>query len=216
MSNTAEIINKVMEEKNERVQKVRSLVSNIDLQLGELNKKLSALTDKYVTQEIAGNNEVLAGIDKDINDTRLSIENLQGKKNAYERLAKDDNQFKDTIPKILECARKDRNERFEKIKEKQGEKEALKLKIEEMENKLLGIDSELYVLNQNKELRLLKPLLKDIEPRKIKIGFEDSYIGVLLSEGTSSEFLEQYLEPTEVYEKPRPTSIMSEVRYHHN
>ena len=198
-TSTEERINELMEEKSVREHKIRLLIKGVDAQINDLNKTMSTLTDHYVTQEIEGNLEALAAIDKEITDTRLNIENLQGKKDAYGRLDKEEKYIKDAIPKILESARKDMNERNQKIGKKQEEKEALKLKIKEIENKINIIDAELFTLNVMKETSLLRPLLNYIETRKIKNGFEDQYLQVLLSEGSSSEYLDQYIDNSSIY-----------------
>lgn len=193
-TSTQERINELMEEKSVREHKIRLLIKGVDAQINDLNKIMSTLTDNYVTQEIEGNVEALAAIDKEITDTRLNIENLQGKKDAYGRLDKEEKYIKDAIPKILESARKDMNERTEKVNKKNEEKKALELKIKEIENKIKSVDAELFILHSNDVVSLIKPLLKYIEPRKIKNGFEEQYLRVLLSDGPSSEYLDQYID----------------------
>lgn len=210
-TSTEKKVNELLQAVHLRNSKIKESVESIDNQIKYMESKIADLMDKYVSLEMANRTTELKEIDKSINSIRLQIESLKGKRDAYSKLP-EDKRIKEAIPKILESARKDKEERFEQFKKKVADKKILeaklKEKINEMENQLESMDEEIKQLRVKKEVNAILPLLKYIEPRKI--GNVDGYIGALL-DNDSNEVLEQYLEKDSVRIPKVTTSLNEEV-----
>lgn len=191
--------------------KVKDLTSSIDKEILLVDKNLEKLTNIYIQREIAGDTENLKEVEKSINEAVQNKETLKLKKQAYERSALSDKNVTDGIPEVLELARTTKEERYKSIEDKQNQIDQLNEKIEELKNAKENVERERSRLWDKKEERELRPLLKYIEKRKVNSTFEESYLMALLG-GATGPLLEQYLEPIEDNQDPRPMSIMSNVR----
>lgn len=209
-TSTEKKVNELLQSVELRGSKIKESIEIIDNQIGELESKITDLMDKYVSLEIDGKSAELKEIDKSINQTRLQIESLKGKKEAYSKLATDDRHVKEAIPQILESARSDMEERYGKVKKKIADREALKEKIKGMEGQLEELEREISQLRVDKEVKVIKPLLKYIETREVEQ--EESYIIALLH-NSPKEIVEQYLKKNIPWRGPRSTMVIKELNH---
>ncbi len=208
-TSTEEKVSSLLNENEERIAQIKNSIKENDVQIEELQNNITDLMDKYVSLKMDGKTSELKEIDKSINTTRLKIEDLKGKKEAYLRLIDDDRRIVSEIPGILELARKDNKQRFEQLQKKISDEKKMKEEFEEkereMKKQLEIVESEISQLRVEKEANAILPLLKYIESRKIKnkIG----YASALVSD-ESKEFLEQYIYKDTSNVMPRATTTL--------
>jgi chromosome segregation ATPase len=212
MSKTSKIVSDLLEERASRLHKIKQASSSVEDKIKELNVKMTGLLNKFVKLDLLGNTEEKNIVDKSIKELRLEIEDLNNKKEAYQRVSVEDISLKDGLTKAIEIAREENAERIERFLKKIEERDAFKIKLEEMENELKRLDSEISDLHKDKQAKELRPLLKYIEPRKIRSMGEEDYLRVLVSEGPSSQYLEQYIEPVRNLER-QPENLCRNIVY---
>lgn len=192
-TSTAELINSLLNEKNARESKIEEAIASLDKQIEGLEKNIDSLIDKCVSLELDGTTPEAEEIDKSIAEMRREIDILKGKREAYRRQLSGDKYIRREIPKILEAARRDRDQRLKQYEKKLAESDTLKNKIAELQKKLNIVEDEVINLRHDKEVQDLRPILKYIEPRKIKLMNEDRYLRNLLA-GEPKQCLEQCIE----------------------
>lgn len=198
-----EKVNLLLNENESRVSKIKDSINDIEVKIGEFESQITDLMDNYVSLELEGNVTALKEVDKSINSTRIEIESLKGKKEAYLRLINDDRHIQKDIPKILELARGYRKERLKQLEKKRAEKEKLKENMQGIKKNIENIEREINDLGTRKEVRIIKPLLKYIEHREVEE--EESYLDALLDNETKEQ-LESYLKKDKVpWAGPRST-----------
>lgn len=190
-----EKVNILLNENESRISKIKDSIKDVEMQIGELESKNTDLMDNYVSLELEGNVAALKEVDKSINSTRLKIESLKGKKEAYLRLINDDRHIQKEIPQILELARGYRKERLKQLEKKRTEKEGLNEQIKGIKKHIEEVEREIYELEFKREINIIKPLLKHIEHREVE--GEENYLDALLDNETKEQ-LENYLKKVKI------------------
>ncbi|WP_270215510.1 hypothetical protein [Clostridium butyricum] len=198
----------LLNENESRISKIKDSINDVEMQIGEFESKITDLMDNYVSLELEGNVAALKEVDKSINSTRLKIESLKGKKEAYLRLINDDRHIQKEIPQILELARGYRKERLKQLEKKRTEKEGLNEQIKGIKKHIEEIEREIYELEFKREINIIKPLLKHIEHREV--DNEEMYLNALIDNETKEQLECHLKQDRSSWVRPRVTINVDE------
>lgn len=204
---TDEAVNELLDHIDAREEKIQSKIEEMQQEATTIKRNIDDLMMELVDCELNEDEKRQEDINKKASSLRNKYNEIQDKIKAYEGTLKDHNFIEIKIPNVIDIAKKQNAERGKVIKQKIALKEELQGKMAEIEKQIKAVDLELDNLYFRTEAKKLKPLLKYIEPRKIKGGYEESYLSCLIS--GEKELLEQYIEPDiEEYKVPEDLCIM--------
>ncbi|MGI1659609.1 MAG: hypothetical protein ACRKFN_11570 [Desulfitobacterium sp.] len=204
----------------ERIEILQEESTEVDSQIGELMTEL-------INYEIEENDQGQAEVNKKLAKLRSRKSELHDKIKAYQSAAPAAAQsdelslVKKELPKIVSLAKKQQKERAKNLDILREQKEKLLKEIKELQDKATSMDWQMDSMYGHPEAKIMLPLLRYIESRPIKHGFEESYLSAYL-EG-ADEFLEQYIEKPDITRSnhrvdlcisPRPIPAPSEGMYH--
>jgi cell division protein FtsB len=146
-----------------------------------------------------------------INGALQEKEKLNFKKRAYEIATINNKALQEALPQVLDLARESQKQKRIDINENLKQYRKLKNDITELERQIKKLASDDFRLEHQNEARELVPLLKYIEKRAINGRETDEYMQLLIDFGPNAD-IEKFIQETKSYEKPAPTSIMSNER----
>lgn len=206
-TSTATIVSNLLDKRAMRINKIKNASSSAEDKIKELNIKMTELLNTFVELDLQGETEKKNIIDKSIKELRLEIEEWNNKKEAYQRVSIEDKSLIDDLNDAIESAREENIERIKALQKKIEERDSLCMRIKKLEEELKGLDREVEGLKVEKQAKQLLPLLKYIEPRKIKFMRDVTYLQALIS-GEPKEILEQYIEPVVNGLESKPENIL--------
>jgi DNA repair exonuclease SbcCD ATPase subunit len=200
MSKLQETVNELMEQVQRRDSKINQKIK--DYQVDETKAKdiIDALVRKLVEYDLADDAQGQKDTNKKITQQKEILDDIQDKIGAYRDALNDPEIVKNKIPGIVALAQKEKENRHQTIEQKRAQRRKLEENMKNLERQIELIGDEINLLVQSQEAKVVRPLLKYIEKRPIKYGFENSYLGAYLN-GTTGELLDQYIEvPSPAYQ----------------
>ncbi|WP_088189022.1 hypothetical protein [Desulfosporosinus sp. FKA] len=193
MSKVKEAVDSLLGEVAKRNSKIQEKINSLQKEAVEVKSSIDGLMQDLVNYDLADDEQGQATANKKIAQLRFKYDDLQARVEAYKEAMNNQSIIQTGISTALDMARKVRDERSILIQKKTDQCDKLEKDIESMKKQLECAKSERNSLVSRTEAKELLPLLKYIEPRKIKNMYEERYLSALIN-GITGELLDQYIE----------------------
>jgi chromosome segregation ATPase len=193
MSKVQEAVNSLLGEVNKRNAKIQEKINGLQKEAAEVKSSIDGLMQDLVNYDLADDEQGQVAANKKIAQLRSKHDDLLARIAAYQGALNDQSIIQAGISKVLDVARKAKNERHKEIENKNIQCKKLEQDIESLKKQLEYATNERSSLVSKTEAKALLPLLKYIEPRKIKYLREESYLAAII-DGVTGELLEQHID----------------------
>ena len=198
-----EAVSNFLNEVHKRNSKIQEKINGLQGEATTVKSGIDELMRELVEFDLSDDAPGQASANKKLVQLRSKYDDLQARIAAYQGAIHDQYIIQSGIPKVLDLARKARDERFKALEKKKIQRDKLQQELDDIQKQLQFVDNEMSTLRNYSEARELRPLLKYIETRKFKLMSEEKYLSALIS-GETKESLERYIEqPREELEAVR-------------
>jgi len=192
-------VNELLGEVQEKKGKIQQKIEECKAAEAKAKNDLDALYRELVEYELRNDTKNQEDINRKIAKQNEILNDVQAKINAYSNTFNEPIDIPSRIPELVSLAKEERENRVKAINAKTEQKNQLQEESKNINQQLETIGNELRNLEAVKEVDALRPLLKYIEERPIKHGFEDRYLNAYVYGEPNDR--EQYIEEPEPEQK---------------
>lgn len=194
ISKVQEVVSNLLADINKRNSKIQEKISALQDEVNNHKNSIDGLMRELVNCDLAGDEKGQEAANKKIAQLKAKLDDILSRIAAYKGASVDQSIIQAWIPKVIEVAKKESDDRYNDLDKKKEQRDKLEQEIKDKQKELDALDNEWSRLRNQSEAKAMLPLLKYIEPRKIKFLQEESYLRAIIN-GHSGEFLDQYIEP---------------------
>jgi len=190
MSKVQEVVNILLSEIDQKKSKIQGKIDSLSAQAVSEKTNINQMTRQLIDLEMAEDTRGQAALIKKIAQARENHEDIAGRITAYTEALNDTGFIMDKLPGIIKIGRQQQEAWAKNLQDKSSRKAELQKELESLSFKIQVLSNEIQIDSQRGRSvdRALTPLLKRIESRPLKSGYEFEYLEHL-SNGESIDSL---------------------------